>query len=323
MEREIRLPSPGPMRRQQVSKSDLETMTSQVEPQDFSAPSISGMSSLTKLQLEELDRQQAEQDLGMAFESSTSTADSESVQDGSVKGGLRFGMDIDEPETSLLDIPKKPSPKKARHTTFDFPVTNYPQYVLGPEEPPDEPHLPTPPLQMGFSFQPGDDANLLSQQNSSDTTEKILATHLRHRSSTTSGPNFETSTLGLDTLGRSTRARSSPLEPQRKFRTPQKPFDVETNVIPDDNLKRGVSDSSVITAVRHNSGQSSSTVDGSSSQTRRRLGRGSGSSEAVTAAMRAFGGTSAGKNKILVKEKKSSSSLEENEPKGGKAGGKS
>ncbi len=253
----------------------------------------------------------------MSFDSAPSTTDSGSVEGGSAKGGVRIGLDIDNEKKAPSDVPKQeiPGPNKlARYTMFDFPVTNYPQFVTGPEEVP-LPNLPSPPSQMGFSFQPGDDSNLfsrLSQQNSSDTTRNILATYLRHRGSSASASHSETSSFNAH--GRSNRAKSSPLEAQVKFTTSSHHLDIETGLQGDVRFRRETSDSSIITAVRDNSGRSSANVDGNKSQVgRQRLDGSSGSNEATAAAQRALAGATAtkikGRNKNPVKDRKSFASL--------------
>ncbi len=320
--REIRIQSPSPIPRQQDSKGDLRSSISSVRPDHSpSRSTFANTACLTKLQQQVLQWQKGEQDPDMSFYSATSTMDSGTIEGDSTKGSAQISLDVnivDNQDKSLLVIPKKaiPGPNKlTRHTMFDFPVTNYPQFITGPEEVP-LPGLPSPPSQMGFSFQPGDDTGLFShlpQHNSSDTTQKILATYLGHRSSTTSASHPETSSFNTDAVGRSNHAKSSQSEPEVQLTTSSDHFDVEASLQDHGTFKRETSDSSIITAVRDNSGRSSVNVDGSKSQPRRqRLGRSSGSSEAVAAAQRALAGTAASKtkdrNKNLSKDKKSSGS---------------
>jgi hypothetical protein len=247
------------------------------------------LQSLTKLQLEALERQQA-QEFGVKFESSVSGADSSS---------LSHRSDIPAYKTPLigLGILEKPLPEipirakeRGKQTTLD-------KYLNARQHSYSDPNTGTPvkkvaDYDMGFSFQPGDDEDLLAKRTERDRAQRrTVDEHLGYRpclpilrdpgSNTPSSPTKEAS-------------RRPRLVQDPKATVSPKPSQLPRIQDHDHILGRmDSSSSSIVTAVRDNSGRSSAN---NSQAGQPRLKRntdttGSGSSDAtsaVTAAARAY-----------------------------------
>lgn len=246
--------------------------------------------SLTKSQLEALERQQADE-CGVAFESSISGADSSSVSYHSEfptahnRQGLGIGS-LDEKPLPEIPISAK---ARARQPTLD-------RFFHGRKHSYSDPNTTTErpaSYQMGFSFQPGDDEVLLGRP----TPRKTKDEHFKHHSSP---------------LGHSepwANPRSNVHEsPQRIKGAPRHTIKTRPSVtglsakpsqLPrlqdhDQVSRMDSSSSSIITAVRDSSGRSSANNSQMAKpKLSRNTGSGSGSSEVVptaaTAAARAYG----------------------------------
>lgn len=242
--------------------------------------------SLTRSQLDALEQQQAEGEFSVAFDSSTSGPESstQSIHDNVSHMEQRFGLGIDMNEKPLPDIPSDVQP--SGNTLSDLSVTEYVQCGTGRES------LDTSP-QLGFSFKPGDDVDILAQNKGRDAhTRNTLGVRTYQRGPTTSKEQSEVSNTSSPSLEGARRRKSIPLSSKPK---PQSKPGPARDIQDSETLKRDDSTSSIITAVRDNSGHNSSrsSIDSSrhSSQgIRQRLNRSSGSSEAITAAVRALAG---------------------------------
>lgn len=289
--------------RSQLSEGSLQPLDSP-EVQTQRAPpdsSIDQIQALTRAQLEALERQQA-QEFGVAFESSTeSGADSSSISHRSefptAYGRQRLGIGI--LEKPLPEIPAS-AKGRARQTTLD-------RFLHGRKHSYSDPNKATEfgdrtaSYRMGFSFQPGDDEDLLGRRTDRDrATWKTVDEHLENHSSPLRPPESrsetpsstqESSRRPRDATGPTVKPKPSATGLSTTATTkPYQPPRVQDH----EQLSRmDSSSSSVITAMRDNSGRSSA----SNSQVgrpklNRNAGPGSGSSEAVstaaTAAARAF-----------------------------------
>jgi len=242
--------------------------------------------SLTRSQPDALEQQQAEGEFGVAFDSSTSGPESstQSIHDNVSHVEQRFGLGIDMNEKPLPDIPSNVQP--SGNTLSDPSVIKYLQRDTGRES------LDASP-QLGFSFKPGDDVEILAQNKGSDAhTRNRLGVRTYQRRPTASKEQSEVPNISSPSLEGERRRKSIPLSSKPK---PQSKPGPARDIQDSESLKRDDSTSSIITAVRDNSGRNSSrsSIDSSrhSSQgIRQRLNRSSGSSEAITAAVRALAG---------------------------------
>ncbi|KAG0646694.1 hypothetical protein D0Z07_6211 [Hyphodiscus hymeniophilus] len=217
--------------------------------------SVHGIQTLTKVQLKALERQQA-QEFGVNFESSVSGADSSSVSHHS---------DIPPQRTPLLGlgIHEKPLPEipisaneRAKQTTLD-------KYLSSRQHSYSDPNTPTPVKQSVdyekvFSFRPGDDDELVGRRSSDRDRAQRSAVdeHLGYRPSM---PNLKTGpiTPTSDRKTTSHRPRLARLEDKKTFVSP-KPSQLPRIQDNDHILGRmDSSSSSIVTAVRDNSGRSS------------------------------------------------------------------
>ena len=235
------------------------------------------LSKLTHAQLETLERQQAEEDMGVSFDSSISAASSHSSRRETSVTVTRFGLGVEIPDKPLPRLPVTSQTMQIR-TSDEFTTRSYSQFSQDSDGPPA-------PYQMGFSFNPGDDLNVLAQ----DGKESLV---LDLPSPMITNPRVAESLAGAKEPGH---------KPDASFRkgiskVTVKPCSVPRDLQDFEPLKRDDSSCSAITAVRDHSGRSSATGSLSNSQSGRpKLNRGAGSStEAITAAVRALSGTSAG-----------------------------
>jgi hypothetical protein len=238
--------------------------------------------SLTSSKVDALEQQQAEEGYGMAFDSSTSGPESgtQSSHCGTVYSRVGLGIDVDE-----KPLPKLPGRErnKLEHTANGLYDTVCPQFDVGGET------LETP-SQLGFSFKSGDDADILAQSSARDSkpTSKVgLRTH--QQSTTSSEGKSEASNTTVRNVEGSWQLKSTPVsyKPKIKSKLDRDSQDREL-------LQRDDSTSSIITALRDNSGRSSVDSSRQSSQgVRQKLNRNSGSNEAITAAVRALASASA------------------------------
>jgi len=247
--------------------------------------------SLTRLKLDALEKQQVEEEFGMAFDSSTSGPDSstQSIQDEMSNTEQPFGLGIDMDEKPLPDIPSDHQISATGHTLDDPRINEYPQRGTCRED------LDTSP-QLGFSFKPGDDADILAQNTAKDAnTRNISGVGTYQPRPTTSKEQSEASYTSVQSLGRARQPKPTSLSTKPKPNSmPGSVRDVQDP----ESLKRDDSTSSIITAVRDKSGRisSRSSIDSSrhnSQGVRQRLNRNSGSSDAITAAVRALAAGSA------------------------------
>ena len=119
-------------------------------------------------------------------------------------------------------------------------------------------HRPIP-SQMSFSFNPGDDTDLdvLARKATRDRTQKALEEHLRQRLSVNSSQEQSSTShiLSEPVL----RPKSAMLTPKSRPTTSMNPPQAQKDLRDYDPFSRNGSNSSVVTAVRHNSGRSSTT----------------------------------------------------------------
>lgn len=207
-----------------------------------------------------------------------------SSRDGVPHLGSRVGLGIDIEEKPLPRIPPNQEPNKSRCTVSDFATLRYPQFDAGGESPEISP-------QLGFSFVPGDDTEILTQKPTKDLKSKRVV-GIRTYEQRNAAPKQQSEesypSMMQDAEGpmapKSTHVGYKPKLQGRPGRDLQDC----------DALKRDGSTSSIITAVCVGSRRSS--VDSSrccSQNARRGLNRNPGSNEAVTAAVRALASASA------------------------------
>lgn len=271
--------------------------------------------SLTRSQLNALEQQHEEGEFGIAFGSSTSGPESSAqlCHDEMPHVEQPLGLGIDIMEKPLPDIPSNPQPNESEHTDSDVCVTKYPQFDTDGESLEASPRL-------GFSFKPGDDMDILAQNMARDgKNNDVLGVSTYQPRPSTAEEQSEASYTSTQSVG-ARRLKSTPLHAKPKSQTKQPGIarDIQGN----ESLKRDDSTSSIITAIRDNSGRSSIESSRNSSRSvRQRLNRNSGSSEAVTAAARALAGappttrSSAPKKKVTGSGTRERTSRGEGSPK--------
>jgi hypothetical protein len=241
---------------------------------------------LATSQLDAFERQQAEREFGMAFDSSTSGPESstQSSHDEVLHVEQRLGLGIDINKKPLPDIPSNPEPNISGHTIHYFHVPRYPQFDTGTET-----LEPSP--QLGFSFKPGDDLDIIAHNTVRDGNAKdVLGVSTYQSRSTTSEEQSETSYMSTQCVGGARRPKSTPLSAKHKLQSKR---GIARDIQDNESLKRDDSTSSIITAVRANSGHSIESSRHSNRNLQQKLTRSSGSSEAITAAARAIAGAPA------------------------------
>lgn len=267
------------------------------EPAQHNLPE-SDLASLTKPQLEALERQRAHEEFGVAFDSSSS--DSESSTNSAPKRLLPaaprgLGIGIEKP---LPHVSKGLKPKISRQSMNESISSTSKYNKLSRDSP----------SQMGFSFRPGDDDVLAHRARTGKTSRRIPEPRVYHRKSTDTEQQSEYSSVTRDNTSDTshqskTEARKAATRPNLTPRTSSRRRDIQSS----EPLKREDSSGSFVTALQDNSGRSSATSSQNNSQTRRRLDRNIGSSEAVTAAARALTGAPGAKRQ--TPQKRSGSEL--------------
>ena len=244
---------------------------------------------LTKSHLEALERQQFEEQHGVSFDSSTSgTSPNQSFQ-GKATGlgaGVELGIDIHDklvpriPQSPLLNMEAKTSSRSVSESNEGY------QTELEEE--------PRPGDLMGFSFNPGDDTSILAHEAKYEVKKKkkkVAGNYTRPERSPIASRIPEQPSESSSTTDTPPRRRSeTPVQKQlRKSIAIANPA-MARETQESDSLRRDDSISSVVTAVRDNSGRSSAAGWIQDSQnSRQSLNRSAGSSsEAVTAAVRAL-----------------------------------
>jgi hypothetical protein len=169
-----------------ASSKNLEICPSPKQMDTIQQPAFrKQLPSLTRSQLDALEQQQAESEFSVAFDSSTSGPESstQSIHDNVSHMEQRFGLGIDMNEKPLPDIPSDVQP--SGNTLSDLGVTEYVQCGTGRES------LDTSP-QLGFSFKPGDDVDILAQNKGRDAhTRNTLGVRTYQRRPTTSKEQSE------------------------------------------------------------------------------------------------------------------------------------
>jgi hypothetical protein len=244
---------------------------------------------LTKSHLETLEREQFEEQHGVSFDSSASATSTNQSFHGKASGlgaGVGLGIDIHDkplpgiPQSPLLNMEAKISSRSVSESNEEY------QTQLEEELRPGD--------LMGFSFNPGDDTSILAQEAKYEVKKKkkkAAGNYTRPDRSPIASRISEQPSESSSTADTSLRRRSeTPVQKQlRKSIAVANPA-IARETQESDSLRRDDSISSVVTAVRDNSGRSSAAGSIQNSQnSRQRLNRSiSSSSEAVTAAVRAL-----------------------------------
>jgi hypothetical protein len=236
------------------------------------------LTSSRRAQLDALEQQQTEQEFGVIFDSSTSGPESSSQSAHS-----RLGLGIHPHEKPLPDIPRGIRVSHCSTCEGTDTVTSGDAGAVSTNH--------TMLHQMSFSFQPGDDADILAQVVSEDRANKHTSeVHMRQRTPKESGSRSETSSndqIYFDSAEPS-RKKRVPTNPSLKIKSSGKSSHVPRNLQESDPFERGDSSSSIVTAVRDNSGRSANSSQNDTQSGWPNLECKSGSSEAVTAAKRAL-----------------------------------
>ncbi|KAF4635340.1 hypothetical protein G7Y89_g2761 [Cudoniella acicularis] len=233
-----------------------------------------------QLELKAMERRRAERQNVTTFDSSTSETDSASVSTGEVpQSHMRFGLETATREKPLPQIPVLSTGSQLQQGV-DAPV-------IAQKHQPGSQCLGRRHHQISFSFQPGDDRGMLTQGEAREIERRqTLVDKIGHRNYTISDQGSDIYSSPERTQGTSRETLTTPTQTEVKPRT-SSPSVIQQ--VPG-QLSRDDSISSVVTAVRDNSGRSS--VAGSrngSVSSRPQLDRASGSSsEAVAAAARAY-----------------------------------
>ncbi len=282
-----------------TSRGSFPTHSLIVEMNDSAQRNIpeSNLATLTKLQLEALERQRAHEEFGMAFDSSSSDSESSTnsapeIPLPNAPHGLGIGI-----EKSLAHVSKGLKPKMSLQSMDESIFSRNKYNKLSRDSP----------SQMGFSFRPGDDDVLAPRARTSQTPRRIPEPRVYHRTSTDTEQQSEPSSGTRDStpetyLYLKNEARKAAVtRPSLTPRSSSRRRDNQSSEF----FRREDSSSSFITALRDNSGRSSANGSQSNSQTRRRLDRNTGSSEAVTAAARALTGASGAKKQTPQRRSRS------------------
>jgi hypothetical protein len=219
-------------------------------------PAPERLLSLTRSSLDALEQQQAEGEYGMTFDSSTSEPSTQSSHDekASMRSRIKLGINIDE--KPLPRIPSDHEQNKSGQTASGFDDTLYRQRTASSGS------LETS-HQMGFSFKPGDDADILAQTTTRNlkTRSMVAARPYQMRTASSEGKS-EASNTTLKSAEGTWHLKSALSTYKPKLQT--KPGrDLQDR----ESLQRDDSTSSIITAIRDNSGRSS--VDSSTNTTTR------------------------------------------------------
>lgn len=184
----------------------------------------------------------------MAFDSSTSGPESSAhlIQDEMPHVEQPVGLGIDINEKPLPDIPSNPAPNGSGHTASELCVTRYPQFDTGSE------NLESL-SQLGFSFKPGDDMDIIAQNSVRDRNKnELFGVATYQPRPTTSEEESEASYASTRIVGRARRPKSTSLSAKPKLQA--KPG-IAQEIQDNKSLKRDGSTSGIITAIRGNSGK--------------------------------------------------------------------
>ena len=293
------------------SQATSGTLQLYASPAQLEVPSAHNQSAtidlaaLTNEQLKALERQRAQEEFGVDFgsssesESSTNTHN-EAFSPVALPKGLGIGFKKPQSEIPKRKVPKKPSRLSLNESYAS-------QYDALSKEAP---------RQMGFSFRPGDDAEALAQIMRTGQTTRRTTTYAPSKSySDNEEPNGD----GLVRLRRLELSPYSKVDPKTGAGLPHRPFLKDLprprDLQESEGMKRDDSASSFVTAFRNNSGRSSVNGSQNNSQRRKRLDRNNGSSEAVSAAAKAFG-DAAGAKRSSAQRKSGSGSVDEGSSQG-------
>jgi hypothetical protein len=256
---------------------------SQASMTSFRQPAPERLLSLTRSSLDALEQQQAEEEYGMIFDLSTSGRSTQSSHDEKASMGSRIGLGIDIDEKPLPRIPPDHERNKSGQTPSGFDDTFYRQCTASSGS------LETP-LQMGFSFKPGDDADILAQTTTRNLkTRSMVGTRPYQMMRTASSESKSEASNTTLKSAEGTWHLKSPLSIYKSKLQSKPGQDVQDR----ESLQRDDSTSSIVTAIRDNSGRGSVDSSRQSSQGgRQKLNRNSGSNEAITAAARALASAS-------------------------------
>ncbi|PVH87031.1 hypothetical protein DL98DRAFT_567284 [Cadophora sp. DSE1049] len=286
----------------QASAGTLQLYASPAQMEEPTAHNQSAnidLAALTNEQLKALERQRAQEEFGVDFgsssesESSTNTHN-EAFSPVALPKGLGIGFRKPQSELPKRKVPKKPS-------TLSLKESYTSQYdVLSKDSP----------QQMGFSFRPGDDAEALAQRMRTGQTPRRLMNYARPQSYYRDNDN-EADEDGLIRLRRLELSPYSKIDPRTGAGLPHRPslksLPRPRDLQDSEGLKRDDSSGSFVTALRDNSGRSSANGSQNNSQRRNRLDRNTGSSEAVSAATKAFGNAAGAKRPSLQRKSGSES----------------
>jgi len=293
------------------SQATSGTLQLYASPAQLEVPSAHNQSAtidlaaLTNEQLKALERQRAQEEFGVDFgsssesESSTNTHN-EAFSPVALPKGLGIGFKNPQSEIPKRKVPKKPSRLSLNESYAS-------QYDALSKEAP---------RQMGFSFRPGDDAEALAQIMRTGQTRRRTTTYAPSKSySDNEEPNG-------DALVRLRRLELSPyskVDPKTGAGLPHRPalkdLPRPRDLQKSEGMKRDDSASSFVTAFRNNSGRSSVNGSQNNSQRRKRLDRNNASSEAVSAAAKAFG-DAAGAKRSSAQRKSGSGSVDKGSSQG-------
>jgi hypothetical protein len=256
---------------------------SQTSLTTFQEPIAKRLLSLTKSKLDALEQQQAEGEYRMTSDSFISGPESSthSSHYDVPFPGLHVGLGIGVDEKPLPELPSNHAPTNLGKTIGGFDNVAYPRFDTGRESL----EKPSP---LGFSFKPGDDSDILTQKILDDLSMKGMTGVRKSRHYTTYSEEQSEAPNTSRQSEQGGRLKVTPVTHKLQSKPSQ---DIQVH----DSLKREDSTSSIITAVRDNSGRSIVDSSRQSSQSmRQRLKTNSGGSGAVTAAVRALASASAG-----------------------------
>ena len=144
------------------------------------------------------------------------------------------------------------------------------------------------PYPISFSFQPGDDADTLAQVVPDDRVKRqLLEGHIRQRCPNEFGSTSSNGQVYCDPA-ESSRKQAAVTNSHSKLKSSEMSTYLPRNLQEFDPLVRGDSSSSIVTAVRDDSGCSANNLQIEIPRSRSKFDCNCGSSEAVTAAKRAL-----------------------------------
>jgi hypothetical protein len=247
------------------------------------------LAALTQSHLEALEQQQFEEQHGASFGSSTSCTGTNPSSQGKGSGlGVGFGLGIDIHDKPLPGVPQSHFLNMEAKSSSRLVPDISERFRTGPEEEPPIVDL------VGFSFNPGDDTSILAQEAKHEVKRKkrkeagVYARPNRSPIASIVSQQHSESSPTADTPPRP--MSETPVQKQIRKSIAIANAAIARETQESDSPRRDDSISSIVTAVRDNSGRSSTTGSIRNSQSgRQRLDRSTGnSSEAVTAAVRAL-----------------------------------